>query len=90
VLIGKDLLQDTELLVNNEEGELYIHSDPVNYYYGKLYNKFQPETGFAKLTGHSKAIIMIISIFVFDVVICVCYFIYKRKIVRGSKYVKVN
>ena len=90
VLIGKDLLQDTELLVNNEEGELYIHSNPVNYYYGKLYNEFQPETGFAKLTGHSKAVIIIISIFVFDVVICVCYFIYKRKVVRGSKYVKVN
>jgi hypothetical protein len=38
------------LLINNEEGKLYIDSDPINFYYGKIWEKYK-EDEFLKESG---------------------------------------
>jgi hypothetical protein len=89
VLLGYDVLGETELLINNEEGELYIDSDPVNFYYGKIWEKYEEDAFLKKLTGNEKAVMVVSGVILLEVVICVGYFVMKRKKVNDWKYVKV-
>ncbi len=85
IIIGKDFYKDKEYAaINNEEGKILVFNSHPEYYNDKYNDNLSQTTIKKPLTGEIFAGIILVLIFIINVSVFICYWLYKKKKVKGK------
>ena len=91
IIIGKEYLENSDFAINNEEGNLFLYSNPI------IYTKIETEcidppdnpTGLL-IEAWQIAIIVVLSVLGLNIIFFILYYLLKRRRMKSKNYIPIN
>ena len=79
IVIGKDLLHDTHLTIDNEEYLVYFYTKKQEYFTSNIINNYESNLSNKAMKPYQYSILIIIFVIIFNVISFLFYLFYKKK-----------
>ena len=87
IIIGKEYLENSDFAINNEEGKLFLYSNPIIYTKNETTCIEPPDTPTdLRIEAWQIAIIVVVSVLGLNIIFFILYYFLKRKRMKSKDY----